>query len=160
MNCLNECRVPFGSDVITSEERMLLPNMPTDKHPGRKAYGGKTKSKKYKTAVDDKPYAMNDNRRHPFNVITTTTTVATIANVADVRKPRGAESIKDHQTQKPIALMQWLISLASNPNEIVLDCFGGTGTTGVAAILSGRIPILIEREPEYVKLIKQRIDDV
>lgn len=52
--------------------------------------------------------------------------------------------------------MRWLIELASNPNDTVLDCFGGTGTTGEAALACGRSVILIEREQAYAEIIGER----
>jgi len=45
----------------------------------------------------------------------------------------------------------------SNEGDMVLDCFAGSGTTGVAAINTNRNAILIEREPEYCEIIKRRI---
>lgn len=45
----------------------------------------------------------------------------------------------------------------SNPGDIVLDAMAGSGTTGVAAIKTGRQYILIEKEPAYIEIIKRRI---
>jgi DNA modification methylase len=45
-----------------------------------------------------------------------------------------------------------------SPDAVVIDPFGGSGTTGVAAKELGRNAILIEREPEYIELIQARID--
>lgn len=62
-----------------------------------------------------------------------------------------------HPTVKPIALMQYLIRLITPPNGIVLDCFAGSGTTGIAAVREGKQFILIEREEEYCEIIKARV---
>jgi DNA modification methylase len=65
-----------------------------------------------------------------------------------------------HPTVKPLALMQWLCRLTKTPTGgIVLDPFGGSGTTAVAALLEGREFILIEQSPEYVDIACARIAD-
>ena len=154
-------RVPLDKSVRNDLERILLPGMPTGIHPGRKAYGGDGDAKKFGKALDDTPYQMNENGRHPFNVVTTTMVEAFYpTNILDIKKPRGQESIKGHQTQKPISLMRWLIDLASQPNDLILDCFGGTGTTGVASLESGRKIILIEQEQSYVDIMQERLGNI
>lgn len=62
-----------------------------------------------------------------------------------------------HPTVKPLALMRWLVRLVTPPGGTVLDPFAGSGTTGEAAELEGFDSILIEREADYVKLIKARL---
>jgi DNA modification methylase len=65
-----------------------------------------------------------------------------------------------HPTVKSRELIKHLIKLIMppSPNAVVIDPFGGSGTTGVAAKELGRNAILIEREPEYVELINARIE--
>ena len=62
-----------------------------------------------------------------------------------------------HPTVKNSALISYFIKLITPPNGIVLDCFGGSGTTAIAAIENNFNYLLIEREPEYVEIINQRI---
>lgn len=62
-----------------------------------------------------------------------------------------------HPTVKPIELMKWLVALVTPPGGIVLDPFAGSGTTGVAALATGRDCILIEREAEYQTDIRRRM---
>jgi len=62
-----------------------------------------------------------------------------------------------HPTVKPLALMQYLIRLITPPDGVVLDCFAGSGTTGVAAVKERKKYILIEREEEYIKIIEARV---
>jgi DNA modification methylase len=62
-----------------------------------------------------------------------------------------------HPTQKPVALMEYLIRTYTNPGDLVLDNCMGSGTTGVAAALSGRHFIGIERDPDYFAICQQRI---
>jgi modification methylase len=64
---------------------------------------------------------------------------------------------KAHSTQKPEALLYRVILSSSDPGDVVLDPFFGTGTTGVVARRLHRRWIGIEREPFYVALAKQRI---
>lgn len=67
----------------------------------------------------------------------------------------GKERLKNesgdklHSTQKPFALLHRIINLCSNPGDLVLDPFGGTFTTGAAALASGRRFIGIEKEQKY-----------
>lgn len=62
-----------------------------------------------------------------------------------------------HPTQKPVALMEYLIKTYTNEGEAVLDFTAGSGTTGVACKNLNRNYILIEKEPEYVEIIKKRL---
>lgn len=62
-----------------------------------------------------------------------------------------------HPTIKPVALMQWLVRLVTPCGGAVLDPFAGSGTTGEAAITTGRKAILIERDPQYCTDIVERL---
>jgi len=63
-----------------------------------------------------------------------------------------------HPTVKPIKLMEYLCMLTKTPTSgIVLDPFAGSGTTGLACVNTGRDFILIEREQEYIEIIKARL---
>jgi DNA modification methylase len=72
--------------------------------------------------------------------------------------PIGQEK-KLHQTQKPVALMKRLIVDFTNPGDLVLDPFCGSGTTGVACIETGRNFIGIELNPDYCEIARRRIDE-
>lgn len=61
-----------------------------------------------------------------------------------------------HPTVKPIALMRWLVRLATPPGGTVLDPFGGSGTTGAAARAEGFDCILMEAEEQFVADIRRR----
>jgi len=62
-----------------------------------------------------------------------------------------------HETQKPVALMEYLIRTYSNEGEIVLDNCMGSGTTGVACINTNRKFIGIEKKDKYYDIAKERI---
>ena len=64
---------------------------------------------------------------------------------------------KVHPTQKPVALMEYLIKTYTNENDIVLDCFMGSGTTGVACKNLNRKFIGIEKDETYFKIAQDRI---
>lgn len=62
-----------------------------------------------------------------------------------------------HTTQKPLALMERLVRLFSDPGETILDPFAGSGTTGVAAIRLGRRFVGWERDERYADIARKRI---
>lgn len=64
-----------------------------------------------------------------------------------------------HPTQKPLALIQALIEKHSNQGDIVVDCFAGSATTGVASIASGRKFIGCELDSDYFNKAKNRLDN-
>lgn len=64
-----------------------------------------------------------------------------------------------HPTQKPVALIEYLIKTYTNEGEIILDSCMGSGTTGVACINTDRKFIGIEMDGNYFEIAKQRIED-
>lgn len=72
------------------------------------------------------------------------------------KKDRGEGN--NHPTVKPTELMKWLVKLVTPEGGVVLDPFAGSGTTLVAAKMLGRDCIGIEREKEYVEIIKRRLE--
>ncbi|MFZ5858770.1 MAG: DNA-methyltransferase [Chloroflexota bacterium] len=72
-------------------------------------------------------------------------------------KSNGA---KAHSTQKPEALLYRVILSSTNPGDVVLDPFFGSGTTGAVAKKLGRHFIGIERDANYVRVAKKRIETV
>jgi len=77
----------------------------------------------------------------------------------------GAERVKlngkkAHSTQKPEALLYRVILSSSNPGDVVLDPFFGTGTTGAVAKKLHRQWIGIEQDEEYVRVAQERIDGI
>lgn len=64
-----------------------------------------------------------------------------------------------HSTQKPVALIEYLIKTYTNPGDLVLDSCAGSMTLAVAAISTGRNYICIEKDPEIYKVGKKRVED-
>lgn len=78
--------------------------------------------------------------------------------------PRDVLEIKSegntvHPTQKPVALMEYLIKTYTNEDEKVLDFTMGSGTTGVACVNTGRHFIGIELGPDYYAIAERRISE-
>ncbi len=65
--------------------------------------------------------------------------------------------VKAHPTQKPEALLYRVLMAASNPGDVVLDPFLGSGTTGAMAKMLGRSFIGIDREQAYIEVAEKRI---
>ena len=65
-----------------------------------------------------------------------------------------------HPTQKPVALMEYLIKTYTNEGDLVLDFTMGSGTTGVACVNTNRNFIGIELDKKYFEIAKDRIENV
>ena len=65
-----------------------------------------------------------------------------------------------HPTQKPVALLEYLIKTYTNENETVLDNCMGSGSTGVACVNTNRNFIGIELDEKYFKIAKERIEKI
>ncbi|HCM83873.1 MAG TPA: hypothetical protein DIS76_04835 [Rhodospirillaceae bacterium] len=73
---------------------------------------------------------------------------------------KGEDGKKAHATQKPEALLYNVIASSTNPGDVILDPFFGSGTTGAVAKKLGRNFIGIERDLDYVKVARARIDAI
>lgn len=71
----------------------------------------------------------------------------------------GRDIGKDHPTKKPVELIENQIKISSTPNSIVLDFFGGSGSTIIAAEKTGRKARLMELDPKYCDVIVKRWED-
>ncbi len=70
--------------------------------------------------------------------------------------PTGKEKT-GYPTQKPLGIVRRMILASSNPGDLVLDFFAGSGTTGVAAHELGRRFILVDNNPEAFEVMKKRL---
>ena len=73
-----------------------------------------------------------------------------------------AHALKDnkiHPTQKPLALFKWCLNLRSKKNDLILDCYSGSGTTAVACHELGRNYTCIEIDSEYHKASVERLTE-
>ena len=70
--------------------------------------------------------------------------------------PNGQEKTR-YPTQKPIAILNRIVAVHSNPGDRVLDFFAGSGTTGEAAVRAGRDAVLIDDNPEAIEVMARRM---
>lgn len=88
-----------------------------------------------------------------------------VTDVWDVPICAGKERVKDadgntaHVAQKQLSIIRRIIRASSRPGDVVIDPFGGSGTTAVAALLEGREFILIEQDAHYCDIARARIAD-
>jgi predicted RNA methylase len=66
-------------------------------------------------------------------------------------------AMPDHPTQKPLPLMRYLIEKLTDPGDVIVDPFCGSGTTVMAALLTGRRAIGFEADPEYHAVAQRRV---
>lgn len=143
---LNTSKQPMRQteDIVVFYDKQCTYNPQMVKgEPYRANGGGKTENYgKYNKHVT----ICDDGMRHPRTLLSLP---------ADVRGTEG----RVHPTQKPVALMEYLIKTYTNPGEVVLDNTMGSGTTGVACVNTSRSFIGIERDEGYFKIAEQRIAD-
>lgn len=68
----------------------------------------------------------------------------------------GNRGARVHETQKPVTLLTELVSLFSDPNELVLDCYAGSGTTAAACLRTGRQVMLVEQNAKWAETCAKR----
>lgn len=73
--------------------------------------------------------------------------------IIDFDRPSKSE---DHPTMKPVGLFSYQIQNSTKPNELVLDTFGGSGTTLIACEQLGRKCYMMELDPKYCDVIRKR----
>ena len=90
-----------------------------------------------------KKHGKNNGERYPFNIL----------------QYKGDDKKNGflHPTQKPIALLEYLIKTYTNEGDVVLDNCMGSGSTGVACVNTNRDFIGIELDKDYFNIAKQRI---
>lgn len=92
-------------------------------------------------------YVDNQGDRYPRDVL----------KFSNVHKAFFGGEVALHPTQKPIDLMKWLVLSYSNPGDVILDPFSGSGSTAAACVETGRDFIGIERDPGYHAISLERI---
>lgn len=132
-------QTPITSDALQAGGWIWRGMMPWTKPDPRPSRGRFSQSSEFMLWGSAGPMA-DEGQCHPGNF--------------DGRSPRDRE----HITQKPLELMKMLIAICP-PGGVVLDPFNGSGTTGVAAILSGRRYIGVERTEEYCAISARRLSE-
>ena len=106
--------------------------------------------------------AKNDRSRHTFNYAAMREANAgrQMKSVWRIKAPAGAEKTHGrHPTQKPLELVERCLLASTNPGDLVLDPFLGSGTTGVAAVRHGRRFVGIEMSAAYIETARKRVMD-
>ena len=70
--------------------------------------------------------------------------------------PRSRERT-GYPTQKPLGIIERIVNVHSNPGDRVLDFFAGSGTLGEAAVRAGRHAVLVDSNPEAIKVMRERL---
>ena len=111
---------------------------------------------------EGKPYKWNSTRgqsssynEHSKNDLIDNEGTRYPKNILKIKQERGL-----HPTQKPVALMEYLIKTYTNENELVLDFTMGSGSTGVACKNTNRNFIGIELDDKYFEIAKDRINNI
>jgi DNA modification methylase len=119
----------------------------------------------YNQVALGKPYVNKDRRRE--SSIYRFTHQAYARHNAGYRYPRdvirfgmSAEDGRFHPTQKPLAMLRYLIKTHSHPGDIVLDCCCGSGSACIAAKQTGRNFIGIELDPTYAEIAHLRLNNL
>ena len=71
----------------------------------------------------------------------------------------GTQEKTAHPTQKPVQLIRRLVLASSNPGDLVVDPFAGSGTTAVVAETVGRRQHPLEADPGFVEVARERLAD-
>lgn len=71
--------------------------------------------------------------------------------------PTNGSERTGYPTQKPLGILKRIITASSNPGNLVLDFFAGSGTTGEAALLLGRRFILVDNNLDAIDVMKKRL---
>lgn len=138
---LNANRMPLKRVETISIFYPKLPLYNPQKEIGYKPYTSMTGSKTKNYGKFKSIKTVNDGSRYPTNVLTFNKVNKTI-----------------HPTQKPVDLLEYLIKTYTNEGMTVLDNTMGSGSTGVACKNLNRNFIGIEKDPDYFKLAKERLD--
>ncbi len=109
---------------------------------------------------DAKGYTFNYEALKAFNDDTQMRSDWTLPICTGHERLKGEDGKKVHPTQKPESLLYRVMLSSTNPGDVILDPFFGTGTTGAVAKKLGRHFVGIERDRDYIKAAQERIDAV
>ena len=102
---------------------------------------------KYQLVIDDNIYLISGKNINIEEVA---------MSVVEIDKPLSNDL---HPTMKPVALIEHFLTNSSKRDAVVLDCFGGSGSTLIACEKTGRKARLIELEPKFCDVIVKRWEE-
>jgi site-specific DNA-methyltransferase (adenine-specific) len=74
--------------------------------------------------------------------------------------PTNGKERTGYPTQKPVGILKRIVQVSSKPDDLVVDFFAGSGTTGEACLCLGRRFILVDNNPEALEVMARRFDGV
>ena len=74
--------------------------------------------------------------------------------------PTNSRERTGYPTQKPLQLLERIVTASSNPGDLVLDFFAGSGTAGAAAVEAGRRFVLVDDNPEAIQVMARRFAEL
>lgn len=123
------------SDIVYNPQ--MMEGEPYMRPGSSRPYGTGDKNYIFRPGRKMKPPQNNSGTRYPLSII------------RGIGKVEGKERV--HPTQKPVKLMEWLVKSYTNPGDIVVDPFMGSGSTGIACLNTGRRFIGCELDRENFK---------
>ena len=134
-------------------------------------YGGRTK-KKWPAKHDNILFYVKDPKHYTFNINDMDRIPYMAPGLVGKEKtargklptdtwwhtivPTNSKEKTGYPTQKPLGIIRRIILASSNPGDLVLDFFAGSGTTGAACLELGRNCILVDNNPEAIEIMKNR----
>ena len=137
-------------------------------------YGGRAKDR-WPAKHDDILYYVKDRQNYTFNrdaidrIPYMAPGLVTKEKVARGKLPTdtwwhtivgtNSKEKTGYPTQKPLAIIERILNASSNPGDLVLDFFAGSGTTGAACLKLGRRFILVDNNPQSIEVMKKRFSN-
>ena len=147
---------------MTSHEYVMIFG-PTTTYNPQKTHGHiatKKTGEKRHSGFTSSGSSARSGRRYDLDTTRNPRTILRFDRDKRCRRSLNRPSVNQHPSQKPVALLDWLIRTYSNPNNNVLDPTAGSFTTCVAACLSGRSSVGIERDISYFEAGVERVRKV
>jgi len=140
---------PLGKSLLPAHYGILFY---TKKRNGFKFYEIRSPHRKCRSCgAYSKDYGGKSDQRHPFGAL--------VSDVwTDIHRIRHNKRRDLHPCQLPVHLLERIILMSSDPGDVVLDPFLGTGTTAIAAKALGRRFIGFELDARYVEIARRKID--
>jgi excisionase family DNA binding protein len=145
-----DCRIPYASD----SDAKSIHRIDTLRADGNRRPGVYNASLDVSAAARA-PFKPDADGRYPSNVILLEPALGAGDKFFFIPKARTPDG---HPAAKPVELAAWFLKLFTARDSLVVDPFAGGGSLGVAALLTGRRALLIEREPRFVDIARKNLD--
>jgi predicted RNA methylase len=153
---INDSTLPFRHDCVWVKNcvsnAMNAGRMPMRRHERVLIFGEYTWNPQKRRRSAEEMARLNKEQRERMQYASPDT----VLQFASVNCRSGERT--PHPSQKPVALMEWIVANFTKEGETVVDPFMGSGTTGIACIRTGRNFIGIEKDPEHFETARKRIE--